>query len=59
MIWFFMITFSIFLQEYDAWEKSYTSQEGAINDFDEETFLQFFSGGEENIFKSSIDSKGN
>ncbi|MEE9362353.1 MAG: nicotinic acid mononucleotide adenyltransferase [Cellulophaga sp.] len=47
-----------FLQEYDAWEKSYTSQEGAINDFDEETFLQFFSNGNENIFKSSVDSKG-
>ncbi|WKD85428.1 hypothetical protein KCTC32516_00768 [Polaribacter huanghezhanensis] len=30
-----------FLQEYVAWEKTSTSNSGAINPFDEETFLQF------------------
>lgn len=30
-----------FLQEYQAWEKTYTSDEGAINEFDNENFLQF------------------
>jgi hypothetical protein len=30
-----------FLQEYDAWEKTYTSQEGEINEFDNENFLKF------------------
>ncbi len=43
-----------FLQEYDAWEKSYTSEEGAINDFDEENFLQFLP----DFFRSSIDKNG-
>ncbi len=30
-----------FLQEYDAWEKTYTSQTGALNEFDKENFLAF------------------
>mgnify|MGYP000542489784 CR=1 FL=1 len=47
-----------FLQEYDAWEKIYVSEEGAINDFDEENFLQFFSGASDAVFKSSIDVIG-
>tara|TARA_R110000868_G_scaffold124959_4_gene330108 strand:- start:36681 stop:37607 length:927 start_codon:yes stop_codon:yes gene_type:complete len=47
-----------FLQEYDAWEKIYTSQEGAINDFDSENFLQFLSGDNGNFFRSSIDAPG-
>ena len=47
-----------FLQEYDAWEKTYTSEEGALNDFDDENFLQFLSGGEEDFFRSSIDQVG-
>ena len=43
-----------FLQEYDAWEKAFTSQEGALNDFDNENFLQFFPDS----FRSSIDAPG-
>ena len=30
-----------FLQEYEAWEKVFTSQTGAVNDFDYENYLQF------------------
>lgn len=30
-----------FLQEYEAWEKTYVSEEGEINDFDYENFLAF------------------
>ncbi|WP_196895603.1 hypothetical protein [Aureivirga marina] len=30
-----------FLQEYRAWEKTYTSQLGALNEFDNENFLRF------------------
>ena len=46
-----------FLQEYIAWEKTYTSQEGALNEFDNETFLQFTP---ENVttFRSSQDEFG-
>lgn len=47
-----------FLEEYDAWEKVYTSEEGAINDFDAENFLQFIINGGERVFKSSIDVNG-
>lgn len=47
-----------FLQEYDAWEKTYTSEEGAINDFDAENFLQFFSETNNDVFRSSIDETG-
>ncbi|MGB5553105.1 MAG: nicotinic acid mononucleotide adenyltransferase [Flavobacteriaceae bacterium] len=43
-----------FLQEYNAWEKIYTSETGALNDFDNENFLQFNPG----YFKSSIDPVG-
>lgn len=43
-----------FIQEYDAWEKVFTSEEGAINDFDNENFLQFLPG----FFRSSIDAVG-
>lgn len=43
-----------FIQEYDAWEKVYTSEEGAINDFDEENFLQFLPA----LFRSSVDAPG-
>ncbi|VXB39286.1 nicotinic acid mononucleotide adenyltransferase [Maribacter litoralis] len=41
-----------FLQEYDAWEKIYTSNAGAINDFDNENYLQFLP----NYFRSSLDA---
>jgi hypothetical protein len=30
-----------FLQEYDAWEKTYVSDEGLLNPFDSENFLKF------------------
>jgi len=43
-----------FLQEYDAWEKVYTSEEGALNDFDDENYLQFLPS----FFRSSIDAPG-
>ena len=44
-----------FLQEYEAWEKTYTSQLGAINEFDNENYLQFLSGGNDSTFRSSQD----
>ena len=47
-----------FLQEYDAWEKTYTSQMGAINEFDNENYLQFLAGGNDSTFRSSQDSSG-
>lgn len=47
-----------FLQEYVAWEKIYTSQEGAINEFDYENFLAFLPGGGHGNFKSSQDPRG-
>ena len=43
-----------FIQEYDAWEKSYTSEAGALNDFDDENFLQFLPS----FFLSSVDAPG-
>lgn len=47
-----------FLQEYDAWEKTYTSDFGAINEFDEENFLSFLAGGNDRTFLSSVDNPG-
>ncbi|GLB48397.1 nicotinic acid mononucleotide adenyltransferase [Neptunitalea lumnitzerae] len=47
-----------FLQEYDAWEKIYTSQAGAINEFDNENFLAFLPDGYGDTFLSSIDAPG-
>ncbi|WP_299126717.1 nicotinic acid mononucleotide adenyltransferase [uncultured Winogradskyella sp.] len=44
-----------FLQEYDAWEKVYTSEFGALNEFDNENYLQFLSGGNDSTFRSSQD----
>lgn len=46
-----------FLQEYQVWEKTYTSAEGALNEFDNENFLQFTP---ENLttFYSSQDNVG-
>lgn len=45
------------LQEYEAWEKTFVSELGAINDFDDENFLRFFpdNGG---YFQSSVDASG-
>jgi len=45
-----------FLQEYEAWEKTYTSQYGALNDFDNENYLQFLAGGNDSEFRSSRDA---
>jgi hypothetical protein len=43
-----------FLQEYEAWEKVYTSDAGSINDFDQENYLQFLPS----FFRSSVDAPG-
>ncbi|OAB80364.1 nicotinic acid mononucleotide adenyltransferase [Cochleicola gelatinilyticus] len=47
-----------FLQEYITWEKIYTSEYGAINEFDNENFVQFLPGGGDGNFQSSQDPKG-
>lgn len=47
-----------FLQEYDAWEKVYTSDFGALNEFDNENYLQFLAGGNDSEFRSSQDVAG-
>ncbi len=47
-----------FLQEYKAWEKVYTSQVGALNEFDNEHFVQFMAGGNSDTFRSSQDANG-
>ena len=44
-----------FLQEYKAWEKTYVSKKGALNEFDNEHYLQFLAGGNDSEFKSSQD----
>ena len=44
-----------FLQEYEAWEKVYTSEEGVLNEFDSENYLQFLPGGNDDTFRSSQD----
>jgi hypothetical protein len=44
-----------FLQEYEAWEKVYTSEFGALNEFDNENYLQFLAGGNDATFRSSQD----
>jgi hypothetical protein len=46
------------LQEYEVWEKTFVSETGAINDFDEENFLQFYEGNLGTVFRSSIDLSG-
>jgi len=46
------------LQEYDAWEKISVSDSGALNDFDEENYLQFLEGSQGTFFRSSIDPLG-
>lgn len=47
-----------FMQEYVAWEKTYTSEVGAINEFDNEQYLQFLAGGGDGNFLSSQDPNG-
>jgi len=44
-----------FLQEYEAWEKTYTSEMGVLNEFDNENFVQFLAGGNNSTFRSSQD----
>ena len=44
-----------FLQEYVAWEKTYTSEYGVLNEFDYENYLQFLAGGNDSEFRSSQD----
>lgn len=46
-----------FLQEYVAWEKIATSQQGAVNEFDNENFLQF-TPEQTTTFRSSQDDFG-
>jgi hypothetical protein len=45
-----------FLQEYEAWEKTFTSEFGALNEFDNENYLQFLSGNDDSVFRSSQDT---
>lgn len=47
-----------FLQEYVAWEKTFTSNVGALNEFDNENFFEFTPGGETSVFRSSKDVFG-
>jgi len=47
-----------FMQEYEAWEKTFTSEVGALNEFDNENFLQFIAGGNDSTFRSSQDEIG-
>ena len=45
-----------FLQEYEAWEKTYVSAEGDLNEFDNENYIQFFPDDFGDSFRSSTDS---
>jgi hypothetical protein len=47
-----------FLQEYSTWEKVFTSQEGALNEFDNENYIAFLPGGGDGNFQSSQDQNG-
>lgn len=47
-----------FLQEFEAWEKIGTSDEGDVNPFDNENFLQFLPAGLSGNFRSSEDQNG-
>lgn len=44
------------LQEFTAWKKIFTSQEGMLNEFDNENFLTFLAGGNDDTFLSSTDT---
>ncbi len=44
-----------FLQEYQVWEKTYTSEDGALSEFDYENFLQFVPENNGLVFRSSQD----
>ncbi|WP_025743711.1 hypothetical protein [Aquimarina pacifica] len=47
-----------FLQEYETWEKVFTSDYGALNEFDNENYLKFAYFGSGENFKSSRDQNG-
>ncbi|WP_062055751.1 hypothetical protein [Aquimarina longa] len=47
-----------FLQEYETWEKVYTSEIGVLNEFDNENYLKFAYFGSGENFKSSKDEIG-
>ncbi|MBS9463302.1 nicotinic acid mononucleotide adenyltransferase [Flagellimonas sp. 389] len=47
-----------FLQEYSAWEKTFTSELGVLNEFDNENYLQFLSDANDGFFRSSVDNIG-
>src|SRR5690606_40092324 len=53
-----LFPFTTLFRSYVAWEKSYTSNFGAINEFDNENYLQFLAGGNDSEFRSSQDPKG-
>lgn len=44
-----------FLQEYEAWEKTFTSEMGVLNEFDNENYLQFLPENDDSVFRSSQD----
>ncbi|SDB59970.1 hypothetical protein SAMN03097699_2453 [Flavobacteriaceae bacterium MAR_2010_188] len=44
-----------FLQEYEAWEKTFTSEMGVLNEFDNENYLQFLAADDDSVFRSSQD----
>jgi len=46
-----------FLQEYEAWQKSYTSKSGVLNAFDNENYIRFIPNNQ-NIFQSSQSKLG-
>ncbi len=47
-----------FLQEYEVWEKVFTSEFGVLNEFDNENYLKFEYFGAGENFKSSQDEAG-
>ena len=47
-----------FLQEYEVWEKVYTSELGVLNEFDNENYLKFSYFGAGDNFESSRDETG-
>ncbi len=47
-----------FLQEYETWEKIFTSEFGALNEFDNENYMKFLYYGSGDNFKSSQDQNG-
>lgn len=48
----------LMVQEYDGWEKTYVSDDGDLNPFDDENYLTFFYEDGDNTFLSSIDETG-